>query len=220
MPSTLTNVKELQTTQAPTITQAIVTGQAEKWFFLQGSIGEFRARCALSCLVMPEIGDTVLVSISEDPLSSYILAILLRPSTQHCTVKLPGETTLLTSSGNLVMQGETIAVQGKESLQLEAPRFELEALVAEVRVKLLHSWFEQLQNHIVNLKTIAQNMTTIVERKLTRARESFRWIEQTDETRAGRVHMLIKNRLQVQAKHASINAEGLVKIDGQKIDLG
>jgi hypothetical protein len=220
MPSTLTTVKELQTTQAPTITQAIVTGQAEKWFFLQDAQGEFRARCALSCLVMPEIGDTVLVSISEDPLSSYILAILLRPSTLHCTVKLPGETTLLSSNGNLVMQAETVLVHGKQSLQLEAPRFGLEALVAEVRVKILQSWFEQLHNHIVNLKTITQNMTTIVERQVTRARESFRWIEQTDETRAGRVHMLIKNRLQVQAKHASINAEGLVKIDGQKIDLG
>jgi hypothetical protein len=200
--------------------QAIVTGQAEKWFFLQGAQGEFRARCALSCLVMPEIGDTVLMSVSEDPLSSYILAILLRPSTQHCTVKLPGETTLLSSSGNLVMHAESVVVQAKQSVQLEAPRFGLEALVAEVRVKLLHSWFEQLQNHIVNLKTIAQNMTTIVERQVTRARESCRWIEQSDETRAGRVHMLIKNRLQIQTKHASINAEGLVKIDGQKIDLG
>jgi hypothetical protein len=220
MPTTPTTVKELQTTQAPVMTQAIVTGQAEKWFFLQGTQGEFRARCALSCLVVPEIGDTVLVSVSEDPLSSYILAILLRPSAQQCTVKLPGETTLLSASGNLVMQAETVIVQGKQSLQLEAPRFGLEALVAEVRVKLLHSWFEQLHNHIVNLKTITQNMTTIVERQVTRARESFRWIEQTDETRAGRVHMLIKNRLQIQAKHASITAEGLVKIDGQKIDLG
>ncbi len=220
MPSTINTLTEIEIAQAPVLTQAIVTGQAEKWFFLQGAQGELRARCALSCLLLPEIGDTVLVSASADQLSCYILAILLRPSTAHCTVKLPGEATVLSSSGTLVMQAESIAVQGKQSLDLEAPRFGVQALVGDVRIKLLQSWCEQVQSNIVRLKLIAKNMSTVVERQVTRARECFRWIEQTDETRAGRVRMVVKNRMQVQAKHASIKAEGLVKIDGQKIDLG
>jgi hypothetical protein len=33
MPSTINTLTEIEIAQAPVLTQAIVTGQAEKWFF-------------------------------------------------------------------------------------------------------------------------------------------------------------------------------------------
>jgi hypothetical protein len=70
------------------------------------------------------------------------------------------------------------------------------------------------------ISTVAQQMTSTVGRLIQRARDSVRWIDNADETRAGRVRMQVEERMHVTARHATILAEGQVKIDADKIDLG
>jgi hypothetical protein len=41
MPSTINTLPVIENTQAPVLTQAIVTGQAEKWFFCKGRKASF-----------------------------------------------------------------------------------------------------------------------------------------------------------------------------------
>ena len=45
-------------------------------------------------------------------------------------------------------------------------------------------------------------------------------MENLDETRAGRVRLQVKDRFHLTSRHASVIAEGQVKIDAEKIDLG
>ncbi|NQW85172.1 MAG: DUF3540 domain-containing protein [Alcaligenaceae bacterium] len=207
-------------TPTPTMTQAILIGQTENWFFLQSARGESRARCAVSCLLVPEIGDTVLLSASEDPMSSYILAILLRPTSDHSMLKLPGGATMSTAQGQLSIQAASVCITGEQALQFETSALKLNASEAEIRIRRLHGWFEQVQTYVDTLKLVAKNTTATIERRLLRARESFKWIEQVDETRAGRIRLDVKGRLQVQSRHTSIKSEGFVSIDGKKINLG
>lgn len=209
-----------QSTQSPTMAHAIISGQTEQWFFLQTARGELRARCAISCLIVPEIGDTVLLSVSEDPMSSYILSILLRPEADHSVLNIPGGATFKTAQGQLVIHADTVSMKGQKALKLDTATLSVQALEAEVRISRLLSWIEQAETLISALKLVAKNITTTVERRVLKAKESFKWIEQVDETRAGRVRMDIEGRFQMRSRHTSIKSEGLVAIDGKKINLG
>lgn len=209
-----------QSTRSPTMAHAIISGQTEQWFFLQTSQGELRARCAVSCLIAPEIGDTVLLSVSEDPMSSYILSILLRPEADHSVLNIPGGATFKTAQGQLVIQATAISMKSQQSLNLDTATLTVQAQEAEVRLSRLLSWIEQAETLVSTIKLVAKNITTTVERRILKAKESFKWIEQVDETRAGRVRMDIEGRFQMQSRHTSIKSEGLVAIDGKKINLG
>ena len=190
---------------------AVIAGQADKWFFLssdQAANGE-RALRAESCLLQPESGDTVLVcsGVAVGVTSvSYILAVLSRTEPQQGALMLPGGASLKADNGNLSVAAKNIDLAGEQSLRLQAPQLAITAAQADMTFNTLN--------------TIAQNITTTVGRLLQKARDSFRWTQNLDESRAGRVRMQVAERLHIQAKHASVIAQGQVKIDGEKIDLG
>ncbi len=220
MPTSVECHRETQSTQSPAMMHAIISGQTEQWFFLQTARGELRARCAVSCLIVPEIGDTVLLSVSEDPLSSYILSILLRPDADHSTLNIPGGATFKTTQGHLMIHADAVSMKGRQALKFDTATLSVQAQEAEVRISHLRSWFESVQTFVNTLKLIAKNTTTTIDRRIIKAKESFKWIERVDETRAGRVHMHIEGRFQMHSRHTSIKSEGLVAIDGKKINLG
>ena len=220
MPTSLERPSVPQSTPSPAMVHAIVSGHTEQGFFMQTARGELRARCAVSCLIVPEIGDTVLLSVSEDPMSSYILSILLRPHGDHSTLSIPGGAILKTTQGQLVIQSEAVSIHGKQALNFDSTALAVRALEAEGRITRLQSWFEHAQTFVSALKLVAKSTTTSVERRILKARESFKWVEQVDETRAGRVRLDIEGRFQMQSRHTSIKSEGLVAIDGKKINLG
>lgn len=190
---------------------AVIAGQADKWFFLSSdhaSSGE-RALRAESCLLQPESGDTVLVcsGVAVGVTSvSYILAVLSRTDPQQGALMLPGGASLTADNGNLSVAAKNIDLAGEQSLRLQAPQLAITAAQADMTFNTLN--------------TIAQNITTTVGRLLQKARDSFRWTQNLDESRAGRVRMQVAERLHIQAKHASVIAQGQIKIDGEKIDLG
>lgn len=190
---------------------AVIAGQADKWFFLSTDhavTGE-RALRAESCLLQPERGDTVLVcsGVAVGVTSvSYILAVLSRTDPQQGALMLPGGATLTADNGNLSLSARQLDLAGDQSLNLKAPKLAITAVQADMTFN--------------NLSTIAQTITTTVGRLLQRATDSFRWTQNLDESRAGRMRLQVAERLHIKAKHASMIAEGQVKIDGDKIDLG
>lgn len=190
---------------------AVVAGQADKWFFLSGCATESgeRALRAESCLLQPERGDTVLVcsGVAVGVTSvSYILAVLSRTDPQQGALMLPGGATLTADNGNLTVSARQLDLAGDQSLNLKAPNLAITAVQADMTFN--------------NLSTVAQTITTTVGRLLQKATDSFRWTQNVDESRAGRMRLQVAERLHIKARHASLMAEGQVKIDGDKIDLG
>jgi hypothetical protein len=195
----------------PALRSAMITGQADKWFFLGGdnaATGE-RALRAESCLLQPELGDTVLVCsgvVVGVTTVSYVLAVLSRTDPQQGALMLPGGATLTADNGSLSIAARQIDLAGQQALKLQAPQLAITAVQASMTFN--------------SLNTIAQTITTTVGRLLQRATDSFRWTQNLDESRAGRMRLQVSERLHIKAKHASMIAEGQVKIDGEKIDLG
>lgn len=200
---------------------ATVTGRAGPWYFLQAADAwSPRALRADSCLVEPACGDTVLVCSAGTNAASYILAVLSRAAQDRAALVLPGDVCLRTEDGALRVEATRIDMQASERVALEAPEIGLTGLRGEIKFARFDAAIQQLHAGLGTVRTFADKVTNTVGRLVVRARDSLRWVEDTDETRAGRVRMKVEERYHMTAKHATVLAEGQVKIDAAKIDLG
>jgi hypothetical protein len=211
------------------LVSATVTGQADKWFFLgdagmpDGAPSAGRALRADSCLIAPECGDTVLVcSGVEVGLTSvsYILAVLSRAHPSHGVLALPGGATISSDEGKLSFAAKEIAMDGERSVSVKAPRVDMKAAQADMQFASLRTSINDFRGMLGSVTTVAQSINSTVGRLLQKATNSFRWTENLDETRAGRMRLQVAERFHLKSRHASVVAEGQVKIDAEKIDLG
>ena len=200
--------------------QATVSGRAENWFFVDGVENCERCLRAESCLLEPEIGDTVLLCVGDAGGASYILAILARLSASGGTLALPGGNSIVSEEGNLRVAARSVELAGAQRLAMSAPQLEISALNGDLRFHRLSGLMETLEARVGALSLVAKNFNSTVGRLLQKARDSFRWTENLDETRAGRLRQKVEGRYHLESAHAAIIADGLVKIDGEKIDLG
>ncbi|MEO7031576.1 MAG: DUF3540 domain-containing protein [Herbaspirillum sp.] len=209
--------------QAPGLNYATVTGRAGNWFFLKATtpLPSERAQRAASCLIEPECGDTVLLCAGGGTQAgAYILAVLTRADNTGATLHLPGAVEMTTQHGKLRVNATQLELTAHDSVSLQAPKIELDGLAGKLQFHRIDANAQEFNGRIGNISLLAQNVHSTVDRLIQKARNSFRWIENLDETRAGRVRMQITDRFQLKARHASMIAEDQVKIDGKKIDLG
>ncbi|MES1979460.1 MAG: DUF3540 domain-containing protein [Pseudomonadota bacterium] len=205
------------------LVSATVTGQADKWFFLGDADGADRALRADSCLIAPECGDTVLVcrgvtvGVTSVP---YILAVLSRAHPSHGVLALPGGAAITAGGGKLAFTASEITMEGGQSVSVSAPQVEMKAVEAAMQFVSLRTSIRDLRGVLGNVTTVAQSINSTVGRLLQKATNSFRWTENLDETRAGRMRLQVAERFHLKSKHTSMISEGQVKIDAEKIDLG
>ena len=202
---------------------ACVTGQADKWFFLGGLANAERALRADSCLLAPECGDTVLVCTGVSVgLTSvpYILAVLSRAHSANGMLILPGGATISGADGKLSFAAKEVLLEASQAVSINAPRVSLAATDGELKFIRLRSMVQDFYGAFGQVQSVAQSINSTVGRLLQKATNSFRWTENVDETRAGRMRLQVEERYHLKARHASVIAEGQVKIDAEKIDLG
>ncbi|WP_368642161.1 DUF3540 domain-containing protein [Castellaniella ginsengisoli] len=199
--------------------QAYVTGQNGS-DYLTSHPDCPAARPAFSCLVEPQEGDLVLLACPTGEASGHILAILTRPGTQQASLTLPGGARLQAGDDQLRLQAGLLQLDGRESLHLQGTRMDIRAVHAQTTITHWQGWFDTLQAHAVSIQYGAKTLSATLGRLLSRSIESFRSVQGLDETRAGRSSTIVQDHHQLQAGHITARAEGFVKIDGQKIDLG
>ncbi|NUU02188.1 DUF3540 domain-containing protein [Herbaspirillum robiniae] len=198
---------------------ATVTGRSDKWYFL-GAAGIERAQRADSCLIQPDCGDTVLVCAGGGNAPAYILAVLARAERDSAVLALPGGVALNTDHGKLTVSGRQLEMAATEGLTLQAPTLGVAALRGEMKFGSLETSAQQVQARFGAVSLMARVLNSTVDRLVQKAKNSLRWTEGLDETRAGRVRAQVQGRHEIRAGHATVIAEGQVKIDGEKIDLG
>ncbi len=220
MPSSVLTLTRPGAGNAPQLMLATVSGRAENWFFVDGVENCERCLRAESCLLEPEIGDTVLLCVGGAGTASYILSILSRMSSAGSTLALPGGSSIVTEDGHLRLAARSVELAGEQQLALSAPQLEVSAVSGDMRFQRLSGLMEVLDAKVGALSLVASTFNSTVGRLFQKARDCFRWTENLDETRAGRMRQKVDGRYHLQSEHAAIIADGLVKIDGEKIDLG
>jgi Protein of unknown function (DUF3540) len=161
----------------------------------EGSV--FLAHRALSCLVEPEPGDLVLVAQSGAVAEAYVLAVLEREGDTPVSLVSPRDTELRAAGKLSIIATEaTIA----------APAFSLHTASARL--------------HATRITAVFGAVDAILDRIVQRARHAFRVIEEVDHLRAGHVDYEARATMSLHAENTTLTAEGLVKVDGEQIQLG
>lgn len=198
---------------------ATVSGRADHWFFVYGTAAP-RLKRATSCLVEPQLGDVVLICDCGVGKVGYITAVLQSANEGRGAVKLPGGVTLNSSLNGLDIEARQIALKGQQSISLVAPHLELNAAAATVRVSHWKSWSESMESHVVRASLVATSLTSHIGTAVSRIKSSWRKVEGLDEVQTGRSRLLVDGQHKVEAEHVTVKAQGYVRIDGKKIDLG
>jgi hypothetical protein len=166
------------------------------------------AQRAGGCLLVPETGDEAL--IADNGTRAFILTVLTRE----------GDAGRIALPGTSAIEGDEIAFTASQGIALEAPRISLTGIIGEARFKGLSLLSQWCDARISKITTVAEIWERVVGRLTERIRDSYRRIENTEQTTAGRIRTIVKGRFSVTAKNAAVTAEEEVKVDGKKIHLG
>lgn len=227
-------------TAGPQLATGTVCGRADAWFFVRRSDNgdgnahrDLRAQVAPSCLLQPEDGDLVLLCMTPElpstavrdgmpalPCRHHILAVLARADADRSSVLLPGGARLATQTGGLRIEGREIELAAATALKACTPQLTIEAVRGDLRFGHANASAGSLVACIGELQLFARKLSTQVDRLLLKARNSFRTVAELDDLHAGRARWEVDGHAQLHARQTTLLAEGVVKIDGQRIDLG
>jgi hypothetical protein len=158
----------------------------------------FQARRALSCLVEPEPGDRVLVARAPHGVAdAYVLAVLEREGDAPVSLVSPRDTELRSAG--------TLSIVAPATM-IATPTFSLHSAVARL--------------HATRATAVLGAVDAILDRLMLRAKQAFRVVEEVDHLRAGQVDYEARGTLSLHSENTTLTAEGLVKVDGEQIQLG
>ena len=166
-------------------------------YWVEASQGLHQAIKAASCVIEPQVGDTVLL-FADSESRYYLLSVLTRDA------QSPAEM--------VFDQGLSIKTPDKD-LRIDAHQ----AVVKVERATIVGS---SLLSRWDVVRTVARSIEASADRWIQKLVCSYRTVEEFEECKIGRLRYLVKGLFSLKSRKSTINAEETVKIDGSKIMLG
>ncbi|MFH1134507.1 MAG: DUF3540 domain-containing protein [Pseudomonadota bacterium] len=189
-----------------------IKGRSGQRYLVLSDQGLSPAHRSAGCLLEPEIGDQVLLLLAEDqPL--YILHVLRR-GRQENTARISVE------APELKVASLSLTLSARDFLKLEAADLKVEALRGQARCGELSYQGGCLTARIGHVKTWANFLETRAERLIERVQRSYRQVEEFEETKVGRLRLLVRDLFFLGSRNTTLKSEEQTKIDGEKIQLG
>lgn len=177
------------------------------------------ARVAFSCLVQPEQGDRVLTSADGETV--WIVAVLERPTDAPARLFAEGDIAIMSARGSIsLFAAREVALDAGEQARVSAKQIDLHAGVARFVIDELQQIGRRANLYVAKIRSVGEMVETFAEHVLTRAKRSTRFIEESDQLRAGDVDHRAEGTLQLQAKTAFITADTVVRLDAEQIHMG
>jgi hypothetical protein len=189
---------------------------------IQSESGNCVVDRAVSCLVEPVAGDTVLVA-SDPAGNGFILAVLQREATGEAPTRL-----LLDGPASLEVRDGSLAVTADRDLTLAAGRrlgcvaadVSVRADRGSVRVTRMSMAGRVLRSTIQRVRSVALDVDAVCRRMTQRLGDSFRYVSDHDETQAGTQRVLVEETATLHSKNTLIVSEEHVVVNAEQIHLG
>ncbi|MBX6372850.1 MAG: DUF3540 domain-containing protein [Acetobacteraceae bacterium] len=198
----------------------VVLRAGEETLLVEAGSARLPARRAVSCLVEPEPGDLVLLGGGAE--RPYILAVLERRSTAPLRLAVQGDLEIAATAGRLALRGETGAEVASPAAVTITAGDELTVTGRRARLLLdevVHVG-RSLAAHIGSLKVVGEALETLMGRILSRARRSYRFVEEGDHLRSGTIDHRAEGTLHLRGANALVTASTIAKVDAGQIHLG
>ncbi|APG19808.1 hypothetical protein A3780_20405 [Kosakonia radicincitans] len=200
---------------------AKVKGRCGLWFLLESMDPSLtHAMKAASCLSEPANGDLVLVCSSENYRNHYIISILSASEASVSTVILSDGIRLSSRDGRLKIETQRLTICAEEKLSIASSSIYLTSRALLLRSQHLRARLSSTVARIYALQMHSVTVLATCRRLFVKARDSFRWVERMDDTRAGRINLSTEETIKIRSASLTMRASDNVKIDGKHIDLG
>jgi len=197
----------------PALEYGVIVSACEGGFMVTSDQGIITVGVAMSCLVTPETGDVVLISMDESG-HSYVLSILERPDRTQKGTELSFDGDL-----SIMVHGGRMSLASEDSLALASKSFELTADEGRVTIEKASFFGRIVENNIEKIKVVAEAMDSIIRRVVQRFTSSYRYVEEHEEVQSASTRMIVDGTLTMHTKNTMHIAEGHVKIDAEQIHL-
>jgi hypothetical protein len=180
--------------------------------------GDCEVRRAKSCLVAPSVGDRVLLAFGQGR-TPFVLAVLEGEAAS--TIAVDGDLDVKVRGGRFAVSAtEGVEVVTGGALSFVSKALQARAFDADLVVDKLSYVGALVRAELDALKTVATTADSVFERVSQRVKRSFRFVEDSDNVKAGRIDYAAKSVIGMRAKNTIVAAEELVKVDAEQIQLG
>ena len=155
------------------------------------------ARCAASCVIKPQLGDSVLCSIPSNGDCATILMVL-----ERFEPELP-----------LVMESSSALEMRFPQMSVLSERVEVVAEHVEVNVGVLKRIADRVDDTV-------EYLTQTIGTFFMRAKRSIRRVDELDETRAGHLRLESPALVELHGAVTAVSGEQLIRLQGKQIHMG
>jgi len=202
------------------VVTGMIEGIDEMGYRIVSEAGHFVASRAFSCVVEPQLADTILFSLGPAR-QCHILSIIERPSCNDTHLAFPGNVSLTTLQGELSLNGsQGINMSSLQSINMASDEVNLSAKKGMLNIKSLRAIGSVLVSNINNIQTVAHSLETVAEHWLQKLKNSFRQIEGVDQLKTKDSIHTVQNLYSMRSKQAAILAKKDIKIDAERIHMG
>ncbi len=170
---------------------------------VKGQRGGWPCRQAASCLLRPEMGDTVLLIKADE--QYWILAILERAAQENpAEIHVTGDLSI-TAQGNLNLSSHDLTITADNgNCHINDMQYSGESLSAWISIT------KMIGNQ---LESVWQTITQLSQRL-------FRHTAQTEQVNAGQLNIQAENYIRLHAQNTIVSAKAITKIDAEQIHIG
>ncbi|MES2712871.1 MAG: DUF3540 domain-containing protein [Pseudomonadota bacterium] len=193
-------IAALSTATGTSMAEVLARQGAEITLLRQGE--RVAARRAVSCLVAPEPGDLVLLGGPDT--RPYVLAVLERAGAAPVCLAVEGDM--------------RIAAGGTLALNSAALKVTADTGVMTVGALAVAGGTASARFGAITL--VADAIESLVTRLMTRAKRSYRFVEESEQLRAADIDYRADGHLHLRGETSTVQARVLVKMDANQIHMG
>jgi hypothetical protein len=215
------NLAEKQAYAQPVLEYGRIVGSVEDLFLVESAFGSLRAERAVSCLVWPRSGDTVLLSV-DAPGSCFILSVLKRTGEPGSTdLVIDGDASMQVRGGGLSLSStEDMSLAARNGMDLVSRRVSVIADEGKATIYKFSFLGRIFRSQVKSVKCVAGSVENICRRLTQRLGNAFRFVEEHEEVQCGSARHLVEETMTSQAKNTMIVAEEIVTVNGKLVNLG
>lgn len=169
-------------------------------------------RQATSCLVMPNIGDTVLVADAGQQF--WVIAVLERADPSTVTrLNVVGDLQIETPSGSLILHST-------KQVKISSDTLAIQAQSADCNIDKMAYRGNEFSGFISLVRLIGKRYESLWHSIVQTSHTLFRRVRQIEHVRAGQLDLQAEDYARLHARNLIITSKNITKLDSEQIHLG
>jgi hypothetical protein len=199
----------------------VVSRSGPACYGVESQFGMHVAARAFSCLVQPEAGDRVLLSMDSAG-DCYILSVLEREmETGETELAIPGDVSLHAEQGSLRLSADrALFLSGCDSIDAATNRMTVQAHEGEAAIGKLTLLGRRLHTQIKRITSVAKSVDHSFKRLTQRMKNCERFVEDHEEVQTGSTRYLVQDTLTTHAGNTLNISEELHTMQAEQIHMG